>query len=130
MVKNIKGFTLVEVIVVATIVALLAAVAIPLYMGYLRDSRIDVGNNVGGSLASAGGATVQQQLAIPVGTHVSPAPPADPIHVTFPNVSNDPEYPNQVLIPNSYTAVITAKTARCYFTPYGENSSQIYVFAE
>ena len=130
MVKNIKGFTLVEVIVVAAMVAILAAVAIPLYMGYLRDTRIDVGNNVGGSLASSGGATVVLQLTVPVGSYVSPARPASAIHVTFPNSSNAPDYPNQVLIPNRYTAVMTAKTARCYFTPYGENSSQIYVFAE
>jgi prepilin-type N-terminal cleavage/methylation domain-containing protein len=34
-----KGFTLVEVIVVSVIVAVLAAVAVPLYMGYLNDTR-------------------------------------------------------------------------------------------
>jgi len=34
-----KGFTLVEVIVVSVIVAVLAAVAVPLYMGYLNGTR-------------------------------------------------------------------------------------------
>jgi prepilin-type N-terminal cleavage/methylation domain-containing protein len=39
LVNGKKGFTLVEVIVVAVIVAVLAAVAIPLYMGYLDSTR-------------------------------------------------------------------------------------------
>ena len=128
--KNKKGFTLVEVIVVAVIVAVLAAVAIPLYMGYVRDSRIDVGNNVGGSLASAGGATTQQALPVPVGTYLSPAPPADPIFVTFPSVRPDPNHPNRVLIPNSFTAVINNTHASCYYTDYGTGSCQYYKFKQ
>ena len=130
MVKDKKGFTLVEVIVVAVIVAVLAAVAIPLYMGYIRDSRIDVGNNVGGTLASASGATKQQNLAVPQGPVVSPAPPADPLHVTFPAVNPDPAHPNQVLIPNSYTSDINNTHASCFFTSYGASSCQYYKFSE
>jgi len=49
--KN-KGFTLVEVIVVAVIVAILAAVAIPLYTGYVNDSRVSLANSTAGSVAS------------------------------------------------------------------------------
>lgn len=37
-----RGFTLVEVIIVAVIVSVLAAVGIPMYRGYLRDSRVDL----------------------------------------------------------------------------------------
>lgn len=50
--KNEKGFTLVEVIVVAVIVAILAAVAVPLYQGYVDSSRQNVVQNTAGSLAS------------------------------------------------------------------------------
>jgi prepilin-type N-terminal cleavage/methylation domain-containing protein len=52
MLKNQKGFTLVEVIVVAVIVAVLAAVAIPLYLGYIESSKVNIANNTAGSAAS------------------------------------------------------------------------------
>jgi len=57
--KNNKGFTLVEVIVVAVIVLVLAAVAIPLYNGYIRDSRQASVENAAGAIASGCGAAVQ-----------------------------------------------------------------------
>lgn len=49
--KNNKGFTLVEVIVVAVIVAVLALVAIQLYQGYVREARLGTANNLAASAA-------------------------------------------------------------------------------
>jgi type IV pilus assembly protein PilA len=51
--KNEQGFTLVEVIVVAVIVAVLAAVAIPLYLGYVNDATQNVVNNEAANFSSA-----------------------------------------------------------------------------
>jgi len=49
--KNNKGFTLVEVIVVAVIVAVLALVAIQLYQGYVKESRRNTAENLAASAA-------------------------------------------------------------------------------
>jgi type IV pilus assembly protein PilE len=61
--KNEQGFTLVEVIVVAVIVAVLAAVAIPLYNGYIRDSRTNVCQNNAATIASTFTAKIAQNAA-------------------------------------------------------------------
>ena len=50
--KKNKGFTLVEVIVVAVIVAVLALVAIQLYQGYVKESRKNTAENLAASAAS------------------------------------------------------------------------------
>lgn len=63
--KNNKGFTLVEVIVVAVIVLVLAAVAIPLYTSYVRDSRIAAASNIAGSIATTLGTVVSQNGVYP-----------------------------------------------------------------
>lgn len=47
-----RGFTLVEVIVVAVIVAILAGVSVPLYLGYINNSRTNQATNAAGSAAS------------------------------------------------------------------------------
>jgi prepilin-type N-terminal cleavage/methylation domain-containing protein len=47
------GFTMVEVIVVAVIVAILAAIAIPSYNGFIRDSRQEAVNNLAETAGAA-----------------------------------------------------------------------------
>lgn len=49
---NNKGFTLVEVIVVAVIVAVLALVGIQLYQGYVQDARQSTAEHLAASAAS------------------------------------------------------------------------------
>lgn len=39
MIRNAKGFTLMELMVVIVIVAILAAVAVPLYVNYVKDAQ-------------------------------------------------------------------------------------------
>jgi len=46
-----RGFTLVEVIIVAVIVLVLAAVAIPLYMAYARDGKISTATHIASTIA-------------------------------------------------------------------------------
>jgi type IV pilus assembly protein PilA len=59
-IRGQKGFTLVEVIVVAIIVAALAAVAIPLYNNYVTTSKNNAAANCAGSVASFMGACLNQ----------------------------------------------------------------------
>jgi prepilin-type N-terminal cleavage/methylation domain-containing protein len=61
MLRNKKGFTLVEVIVVAVIVAILASVAVPLYLGYVESSRLNVCENAAGAAAAYLGAAGNAQ---------------------------------------------------------------------
>jgi prepilin-type N-terminal cleavage/methylation domain-containing protein len=127
-----KGFTLVEVIVVAVIVAVLAAVAIPLYMGYIKDSKINVANNVAGTIASAAGATIQQDKwdAAFQKDWVSPeASAGDPITITFPSV-NDAKVNNTIIVPNGYTATITATTDVVFLTTDKTITSRVYTFKQ
>lgn len=63
-IKGQSGFTLVEVIVVAIIVAALAAVAIPLYNNYVSSSRNNSAANAAGSVASFMGACLSQTGAV------------------------------------------------------------------
>lgn len=48
-----SGFTLVEILVVSLIVAILAAVSIPVYSGYIRSQREEVAKNIAQSAAVA-----------------------------------------------------------------------------
>lgn len=50
--KNQQGFTLVEVIVVAVIVAAMAAVAVPMYLAYVDNARTNSASNAAGAVAS------------------------------------------------------------------------------
>jgi prepilin-type N-terminal cleavage/methylation domain-containing protein len=51
--KRSKGFTLIEAIVTAAIMAILAAVAIPMYAGYINDQRKTTVTNLAETAAAA-----------------------------------------------------------------------------
>ena len=47
---NRRGFTLIELLIVILIVGILAAVAAPLYLGYIKDAKMAEGKSVAGAL--------------------------------------------------------------------------------
>ncbi|MDR3013021.1 MAG: prepilin-type N-terminal cleavage/methylation domain-containing protein [Chitinispirillales bacterium] len=101
--NNNKGFTLVEVIVVAVIVLILAAVAIPLYNGYIRDSRIASVSNAATAIASGLGAAVQTNSADwgPQTTNLAASGAAQNITITAGGAAS-----NQILLPRDMTLAI------------------------
>ena len=64
--KPLKAFTMIEAIVVAVIVGILAAIAIPVLSGYLRGARLDAGRS---SIEMVGAAIMQtHNRGIDIGT--------------------------------------------------------------
>src|SRR2546426_12046306 len=57
---NEAGFTVMELLVVVLIVGVLSAVAVPLYLGYVRDARLAEGKALGGNALTAAQACAQQ----------------------------------------------------------------------
>ncbi|MGA2506299.1 MAG: prepilin-type N-terminal cleavage/methylation domain-containing protein [Chitinispirillaceae bacterium] len=133
-----KGFTLVEVIVVAVIVATLSAFAIPLYMGYVKDSRINVGNGIAGTISTAAAASTQEKIVFDVVNGPSPPEPAAPLSINFKSFY-DANVPNTIIIPGGYTLVWSdpnpgtgtgTGTVLVYFTDYGPSTAKTFTYKQ
>src|SRR6266446_3230956 len=84
--KNEAGFTLMELIVVVLIVGILAAVGVPLYLGYVRDSRLAEAKALAGAALTAAQACASND---PSGAQCTLALLAQRIGVTAAGVSGD-----------------------------------------
>lgn len=69
--KNNFGFTLIEAVVVSVIVAILAAVAIPIYTGYIRDAQQTTVKNLAETAAAAANAYLRRTGTCPTKTNIN-----------------------------------------------------------
>jgi type IV pilus assembly protein PilA len=108
-IRGQKGFTLVEVIVVAIIVAALAAVAIPLYNSYVTTSRNNAAANAAGSVASFLGACKNQAGAY-TGITAATAT-AGPVTIVCKYGTASPQDSTTIAVPAGITVTVSTLAA-------------------
>lgn len=105
-IKGQKGFTLVEVIVVAIIVAALAAVSIPLYNNYVATSKNNAAANAAGSVASFMGSCMNLTGAVTPDATAGLAGPA-----TLVCTYGTPALTTSIVVPVGVTVTISNMSA-------------------
>lgn len=130
--KSNKGFTLVEVIVVAVIVAVLALVSIQLYQGYITEARINNAENLAASAATFLQAALNSEATVDpeIGAGVIVGDGITGWEATMPHSGQTSSFS----VPNGYTVTLTASDVTAQWTDDDANvtisSEYPYTIAE
>lgn len=81
--QGLRGFTLIELMIVVSIIGILAAIAIPTYMDYTIRAQIAEGINVAGGAKTAVAAYYQEEGVFPLDNSTAALAPAAGIQGTY-----------------------------------------------
>lgn len=104
MLRNRKGFTLIELMIVVAIIGILAAVAIPAYSGYTKRARMSEITNAMGAIGTA---AVEQFQATGRYAGCSSADPLVCTDIVGPNIENS----LGIRIPPTYVNIPTCQVS-------------------